>query len=277
MELLFFIAISLQDPATRLSGRIVDAQTGADLRGLVNLLRLSDKIPDDDISVLSKRNGWYEAGIVTPGNYRAVAVVDGYRPSIQLITVDKSIPVMHFNFRMRVGNHLTLTVEDQKGDPVEEAWATITYKGKDPAAELEWTYLQIYTGSDTARSKGGKLFWDGLPPGEWEIRINRPGYIPVTITTDKEKESVTLKKGRLVYLTIENRDGSRAPDIFVSIHSGGKAIFSGITGAFGDVAVTMLKGRNDLFLYRLPHGRERMHQKIQLGDEGKLTIRWGLP
>ncbi len=277
MVLLLIIAAYFQDPCARLSGRIVDAQSGADLRGLVNLVRLSNKVPDDDITVLSKRNGWYEAGIVSPGEYRAVAVVDGYRPSIKNITVKSRASVMHLNFRMRVGHQLTLMVHDQKGIPVEEAWATITYKGEDSTSEMEWTYLQIYNGSDTARSKRGRLFWEGLPPGEWEIRINRPGYIPVTITTEKEEASVILRKGRLVYLTIENQDGSRAPDIFVSIHSKGESIFSGITGAYGDVAVTMRKGRNDLFLYRLPLGRERTHKKIQLGEEERVTIRWGLP
>ncbi len=281
--LVFFLLLQAPEtvpPHARFSGRIVDGETGCDLRGLVNFVRLSGKIPENDITVLTKRNGWYEAGVLRPGRYRIVAVSPGYRPSIQEVDVPE-IPAWHpLDFSMRKGESITIHVRDPAGKMIDGAWATLSYLGGTKGGAGEWSILQLHAAGDTARSREGLLRWDGLPPGRWRIRLSKPGYLPRILETKAGERRAVLERGRLVILTVENGDGTPAPDVLVNVFAEGRAVSSGISGAYGDMAITLVPGENELTLHRLPGGRIKMKRRVTVSAEGmvdRITIRWSPP
>jgi protocatechuate 3,4-dioxygenase beta subunit len=178
--------VDLVLPRARISGRVVEEETGKPVRGvevsLANLDRsdgllsgfLGEAMRERQAAARSDAEGSFRFDRVTPGRYRLTARVNSFRSSEEValapaaldeVAVGDGEDLTGVELRMKAGASLRGKVTDASGRPVPLASATLVPEGGE---------VRLFP--DAVTDREGAFRASGLAPGRYRVVLEAEGF-----------------------------------------------------------------------------------------------------
>ncbi len=286
--------------ATKVSGRVTQADTGAPLRKVnVSLLQATLRGRGESFHATTDGAGRFEIADVPAGRYRLQASKPGYvtftlggrrgapggfnpfaPPGQDALEISESSPLTGLSLKMEPAAAITGQVTDEDGDPVSFAQVTVERLRFQPGG-----HKRLVAAGNTATDDLGNYRLHSLPPGKYFVSARRdvpgsiaylPTYYPnspgsdgatpieVRAGTETRRTDISFRTGRTFTVTGTVVDGTtgRAPAGYFVGYGTGASVFGGGAQSRPDGGFTL---RN------VPPGRYTVFAQDTAGRGGRAS------